>query len=175
MLNCLNVSSQLVLEKLFILISIFLLLNLVSIQESTEIILIKTVDIFSAVIHISLEPYFLSVFHWFSCFLLDVLLSTVLSHWCMASNLAFIIFPCKCISHSFCNLYNIKYATAHLAVPCFSDSGYAPPRASSSISQSILCCPLILKLCPPGVREEEADRFLTPVSLENNYHIPIMY
>lgn len=52
----------------------------------------------SAVIHISLEPYLLSLFFRFSSFLSNFLLSADVWPWCMAFGLSFINFLRECIS-----------------------------------------------------------------------------
>lgn len=96
-------------------------LNMVPIQESTEIAVIKSnyIIFFSAIIHINLEPcIFLLLFSQVFLISSNFLFSVDVWPWCMAFGLSFTIWS-RNEFHPSCHPYSIKYATAHLVSHAF--------------------------------------------------------
>lgn len=95
--------------------------NMVPIQESTEIAVIKSGDLFfSAIIHIIFEPcLFLLLFS--QVFLVSsyFLFSIDVWPWCMAFGLSFTSWSWNEFPPSFCHPYYIKYAFTHLVSHAF--------------------------------------------------------
>ena len=95
---------------------------MVPIQESTEIAVIKSSDIFffllSSILALN-HVFFCYFFHKFSWVSSDFLFSIDVWPWCMALGLSFTIWSRNEFSPSFCHPYYIKYAITHLVSHAF--------------------------------------------------------